>query len=763
MKGGPRAAWLWLALAAASAWIVTRATIVTDITAFLPGPATPAQAHLAQQLRDGAASRVALIGIDGAGSETLARLSHALAARLAGDPRFAWVANGSAADLAAERERLLALRYLLSPRVDAERFSEAGLRAAAAELEALLRSSAAPLVKPLAARDFTGELLAIAGELGSRRSPATLHDAWFDSTGRTAILLATTRAPGFDVDAQAGARAAIEAAFAAAAQDHGTGAELTVTGPGMFAVQSRAAIQRDAERLALAAALLVAALLYFALRSGRLLLGAAAPVGLGVLAGLAAVAATFGTIHGITLGFGITLIGEAVDYAIYVQVQRRGTDADRRLWRALWLATLTSGASFFAMMLSGFQGLVQLGLLSIVGIAVAAAVARTLLPDLLPPLGAGAFTRLRWVERVPAFGLRLRGVAWLLTALALAFLAHRAPALWNDELAAISPLAREAGEADARLRDALGMPDLRYVIAVEGATLDDALARAESLQPRLTELVARHAIAGFASPAQLVPSRARQAQRRAALPDEAALRADFARALQDTALRAAAFEPFIADVQAGRRLPWITPQAYRGTGLGERLAGQIRETADGAAVFVTLAGVTDARALHGALHDSGAVLLDLKGDIEALIAQYRGRAAAAALAGGALIVALLLVQLRDVRTMARIVLALAAAVAITAAALVAIEGQLTLFHLVALLLVAGIGSNYALFFGLPRASGGEEAVAVPASVLLCMASTLLAFALLATSSTPVLHMIGLAGALGAVSSLFTAIALAQPR
>ncbi len=42
------------------------------------------------------------------------------------------------------------------------------------------------------------------------------------------------------------------------------------------------------------------------------------------------------------------------------------------------------------MMLSGFAGLMQLGLMSIVGIAVAALVARFCLPDVLQPLSAAA-------------------------------------------------------------------------------------------------------------------------------------------------------------------------------------------------------------------------------------------------------------------------------------------------------------------------------------------------------------------------------------
>jgi len=137
--------------------IVARATIVTDITAFLPGPATREQAMLAEQLRDGVAARVILVGVEAASADqaaAAAQRSQQIAATLRADPRFAFVANGDPAMFLAERERLFDARYLLSAQVSPQRFSVEGLRAAAADLEALLRSSAAPLVKPTAARDL---------------------------------------------------------------------------------------------------------------------------------------------------------------------------------------------------------------------------------------------------------------------------------------------------------------------------------------------------------------------------------------------------------------------------------------------------------------------------------------------------------------------------------------------------------------------------------------------------------------------------------
>ncbi|HVG04594.1 MAG TPA: MMPL family transporter [Burkholderiaceae bacterium] len=754
--------------------IVARATIVTDITAFLPGPATREQAMLAEQLRDGVASRVILIGIEAPSAERTegaAQRSQQIAAALRADPRFAFVTNGDAATFAAERDRLFDARYLLSAQVSPQRFSVEGLRNAAAELEALLRSSAAPLVKPTAARDLTGELLYLAAALKPARTPSSAHGVWFDSAGRSALLLATTRAPGFDVDAQAEAVEAIRAAFGDTPDAAATAQlQLHLTGPGVFAVESRRAIQQDARRLTLIATVAVSLLLLLVLRSPRFLLWAALPTATGALAGLAAVSLAFGSIHGITLGFGLTLIGEAVDYAVYVQVQRQRGD-NTYLWKGLWLAVLTSSAGFVAMMLSGFAGLMQLGLMSIVGIAVAAVVARSCLPDVLHPLDASRLMRFAPLARLSLHARRWRFALVLIGLAAGVLLVTRGNLLWNDQLAAISPLARGSGELDARLRSDTGLGDLRFVVAVEGATLDEAIMRAEALHEPLRQLQLRGAIAGFDSPATLIPSAQTQQARRVALPDEATLRASLAQALTESALRGEAFEPFIADVQRARQLD-ITPGYYAGTAFGQRLAAQLIDrkqgTASDVAALITLTGVSDSGGAEAvaavARGASGVSLIDLT-NVQALVADYRARAAWAALGGAILIVLILAVQLRNLRATARIAASVAVSIAITAASLVLIEGGLTLFHLVALLLAAGVGTNYALFIGMPRDEqhDADSSLPVTLSVTLAAATTLIAFATLAMSTTPVLHMIGLTVAIGATVALFVSLSLAPTR
>ncbi|HXC41527.1 MAG TPA: hypothetical protein VN667_21535, partial [Burkholderiales bacterium] len=87
--------------------------------------------------------------------------------------------------------------------------------------------------------------------------------------------------------------------------------------------------------------------------------------------------------------------------------------------------------------------------------------------------------------------------------------------------------------------------------------------------------------------------------------------------------------------------------------------------------------------------------------------------------------------------------------------------QLTLFHLVALLLVVGVGTNYALFFNQPQGSHGERALML-LSLAVASLATFISASALATSGTPVLRAIGLTAAIGTVFALILS-ALLAPR
>jgi predicted exporter len=87
--------------------------------------------------------------------------------------------------------------------------------------------------------------------------------------------------------------------------------------------------------------------------------------------------------------------------------------------------------------------------------------------------------------------------------------------------------------------------------------------------------------------------------------------------------------------------------------------------------------------------------------------------------------------------------------------------NLSIFHLIGLLLVVAVGSNYALFFD-RICSSPQDRERTVTSLLFANASTMLGFGLLSFSQSPVLNAIGSTVAVGAVLSLiFSAILIVR--
>ena len=316
----PTAIALWLAFILVCGILISRSQFTTDLSAFLPRSPTPEQQLLLEQIRDGLASRLILVGIEGADAATRARLSKQIAQRLRTDSAFVSVNNGEPVNTERDRAFLFNNRYLLSPRITPERFSADGLHAALSDSIDLLASPAGLLIKSLLPRDPSGEMLQLLEQLNSGAPPRLVEGAWAARDGARALMLIQTRASGADTDAQQHAMRAIQQAFDAAAGAPPV-ARLVMTGPGVFSVTSRATIKDQVSRLSLISVLLIALLLLLVYRSFSALALGFLPVISGALAGIAAVSLGFGSVHGITLGFGTALIGEAVDYSIYLFVQ----------------------------------------------------------------------------------------------------------------------------------------------------------------------------------------------------------------------------------------------------------------------------------------------------------------------------------------------------------------------------------------------------------------------------------------------------------
>lgn len=760
---------LWLAaIIGCAGWLAARLAVTTDLSAFLPAAATRTQALLVQQLRDGAVSRLMLIGIEGADGATLARTSRQLAAQLERSGLFGALANGDPARLAADRDAVARWRYVLSPAVSAERFSVAGLRSALQDDLDLLASPLGALVKRTLAEDPTGELRQVAALLAGQRGPRVLDGAWISSDGRRALLIAQTRAAGFDLEAQARATSAVRDAFAEVAPP---GARLLLAGPGVFAAESRQVIARDAERASLITSGGIIALLLVVYRAGRPVALSALPVLAGLVAGVAAVSASFGPVHAITIAFGAILIGEAVDYPTYLFASAARGENLRvtrdRIGPTLRIAFLTTACSALAMLLSDFRGLAQLGMLAMAGILAAGLTTQYVLPLLAPGDGFS-----RKLERLPFDGDRVlhalrRGgaVVWVLFAASVLVIAAHRDALWDDDLGSLSPIPAASRALDRELRNDTGAPDVRYVVAVLAPDREQALVRSERVAGTLRAAAEKGWIGGFDLAARWLPSRQTQQARIAALPASETLRARMNEASAGLPFRDGVFAPFLAAVERTRTGPLLDREQLGETALGARIDLLLYRAGDEWVALVPISGVADAEALGGALapeRGSGVLLLDLKVEADHLVAGYRAQSLRLVAIGLFCIAVLVYAGTRSVSATLRALLPVAAAVAATMASLLLTGQRLTIFHLAALLLVVGVGLNYSLFFnrGAIAAGDGERTLL---ALSVASAATLLAALALAASRTPLLGTIGTTAALGTAVAFAASAALSRYR
>ena len=720
-------------LAMVAAW---RLDITYDLAYFLPKPTTAAQRILIERLGQGPGAQIVYVVLP----EATAIEADAVGQRLRElhgirrvypqaeeldigmIPAPAWQHRFLLADLPEDEA---AWREIL-----AARLADVGLADAEAALD-------------LIAAD---PLLASLGALNS--FAATVPN--FEYAGERYLLVQTT-VPAFDIGSQTKLVEDLRAAL-----DRAGFAHARLYGAGVYGVDVQAAVRREATVFSALASIALACLLFWRFRSVAVVVAIGAPMLAGAAAGLCALALIYTQVHGIVLAFGFTLLGVVVDYPLHLFSHRSGRNT---VWPTLRIGVGSTLAAYAAFLLGGSAGIEQLGLFAIVGIGVAALGAAWLVP--------GRASKPHPVR--PVASAPLRHWPWIaVLLLAAPFVLVRTP--FSDNLAALTPLPKATLAADAELRRRMGSNDMGHVIVVRGTDLDAALAGTERVAEHLDAAVEAAELAGYTSIAPLLPSQARQRQRQQALRQFAATGAGssessaFAKATADMGFAAAAFRPFQDAALAAAATPnWLTyDDLVAAPELAPLANAHLLETDDAWVSLVFLRGLganVDAIAARIAtLNGRGRVdgvdegvegveLVDLKNASLALMATFRERLLAAL--GTALLVigVMLLLLTRSPRRTVWLLGTIAAAVVVSTSFGAWLRDGLSLFDIVALALVAGLGLDYGLFYS--RASVESiEAADTRRAVLICALSSILVFGILAFSTTPALHGIGATVAVG---------------
>jgi predicted exporter len=595
---------------------------------------------------------------------------------------------------------------------------------------------------------FAGWMQERAGETPVRPRDGRL---FVEGEGRQYVLLTyTLKQSAFSLGAQSAAVPLLDAARDAALKTLPS-AEVIQAGVMLHAAAAGRQASREIHTIGVGSMLGIVLLTWLTFRSVRPIFLNLLAIGIGFLGALSLCWLLFGRIHLLTLVFGASLIGVAQDYGLFFLCHRLNADPQldsarllRRLLPSLGLTLLAAVIGYLGLALTPFPGLRHMAVFSALGLVFAWLTVVCWFPALIGPrtLKAG------WLAR------RYRGLAarWPrlsnqpLALVAVAALGVFAALGWsrlgvNDDIRSLQSSPPELIRDQVKLGKLLDAPSPVQYYLVRGASNEDVLQREEALKRRLDTLVAQGHIKGYQALSNWVPSMRTQAARLALvdarlLAGEGPL-AQLAREIGEDANWVAETRAHLRTNAAPLRLDdfmrTAASEPWRHLWLGQ-VEGEY-------ASIVALRGMRYASIpllARGAEGLAGVQWVDKVGGISSVLGRYRAWMGWAVLGAYAVVFVVLLPRYRG-RTWR--ILAPTAAASLLTLALLGFAGQsLQLFHVLALMLLLGVGVDYGIFM---QEEPGQGADAPWLAVGLSAASTILSFGLLGLSGTPALQAFGL--------------------
>jgi len=571
-----------------------------------------------------------------------------------------------------------------------------------------------------------------------------------DATRQYVVLPLTLKAPAFSVAAQESVMPLLREAEAAARAQVAS-VDIVKAGVVLHAAAASEQAAREVSTIGLGSLIGIVLLMWAGFRSPRPILLILLSIGVGFLGAFIVCWGIFGRIHLLTLVFGASLIGVAQDYGIYFLCSRleavQETDSGtllRRIMPGLLLTLLTTVIGYMGLALTPFPGLRQMALFSAFGLIFAWFTVAAWFPWLAGtrPMRAGALVRgygallARW----PA----LTGSRTSLIAVAVFLVFAVAGCLRlgvNDDIRLLQNPPKQLITDQIAIGRLLDSPTPVQFFLVRAPTAEQVLQREEKLAARLDKLIDAHKLGGYQSLANWVPSQQTQQARHALV--------------EDTLLKdGAALTKLNAELDEGK--DWaattrahllesatpVTPEEFLASSAAEPWRFLwLGQAGDVTAGIVALRGMDSAGAAAVKLAGDGlegVQWVDKVQDISSVLGKYRAYMGWVVLISYAVVFLLLAPRYR--RDTWR-VLAPAAVASIATLALFGLCGQnLQLFHVLALMLLLGVGVDYGIFM---QEHPGRKELTPWLATGLSAASTILSFGLLGLSHTPALQAFGL--------------------
>lgn len=529
------------------------------------------------------------------------------------------------------------------------------------------------------------------------------------------------------------------------------GAELSVAGVLPHAAVGTQSGIDEASTVGLGSFAAIVVLLIVMFRSARPFMLTISAIALGCVSGFAACLVIFGEVHFLTLIFGSSLVGISVDYSFHYFCDRFRFQNDwspeaarRHVFPGITLGLATSAIGFAGLFFAPFPGMQGMAVFSIVGLCVAYGCVmlcyppmtiRLARPRIEGPLnwvrcyGAWWSGKWSWPAYIAAGSLVVVAVVGCLRLTA------------SDDVRLLQTPDTAVMAEEAQIRELIGRNLASQFLLIEGQDPEDYLGREEALTAKLRGLKAAGKLDGHLAISDFVASPQRRAENRSLLTEFVAGRHNgLGRVAGQIGLPAETRDAYLSAFQAAAKSPapgiaeWLAhpvSQPHRHLWLGASERGVVG--------VVGLRGVYDLAAVRSlAASDARIHFVDPAGDISDLFGQYRRQTIWLTLFSYGVV--LLILVLRYGAVGGLLVMAPPAIAAFfTLGALGFVGVPISLFNVMALLLVLGIGVDYSLFF---RETGADTPTTLLA-IALSSVTTLLAFGLLAFSATTAIHAFGL--------------------
>ena len=517
--------------------------------------------------------------------------------------------------------------------------------------------------------------------------------------------------------------------------------EWLTTGALFYADYAAASAKSEISTIGLGSLIGIIVLLIVAFRSIVPLFMTLTSLAVGIFFGFTMVQSIFGTIHILTLVFGASLVGVAVDYSFHYFAS---AIHNRRplpyIFIAILLGLISSIIGYIALYMAPFPGLQQMAIFCIAGL-IGAFLTVVLLFDVFHYRVSSPNSLLSLLTLHKSLSRKLAHPALLVLLLALpvfaAYLLSNTDRA-NDNIRQLQAAPQRLLDQEAELTRVTSAPATNQFFLVRAASEEQLLNQLSQFNIELDKLIADGVIDHYSHLSQWVPSPSQQRQNYQLIGQQlnrSELDPLFDIGLLDTE----AYQTLMDQYQSAEG-QHLALQEWLSSPLGQRLSYLWLGSIEGDfAAIISISNIQNITALEeiAEAHDD-LYFINKVDKVSQLFSSYR-ELATLMLALACLAIFVLLLVKYSVRIASLVLFAplIAASVAIIVTTVIA--GSFNLFSTLALFLVVGIGIDYGLFY----AEAKSRSIYIHLAVTLSASTTLLSFGLLSLSETPAIHAFGL--------------------